>query len=304
MPDHEMFPEGPNAQNDGWEVAGSKKKKAEAQAAGQSYSALTGPYVANANFTKPSERAPPPAAAKAEAKAEKPAPPSAEESKAAEDASKPKLLDAKGLTKKLENLLNEFLSVRDLKEVLLSLEEFSNTGQVADKAAMGTQLAKMVLELVMSKSNEKDSELLNGLMVAMATGGHCTWADLSAPLMETYSMMDDIAIDVPMAPKLMAAAVAAFIIDGGFKMEFIKEAWCVPAHPFELLFLVWRRLVSTAARTLHSSTSTTRRSFLGGDLYDPGPRNTAQQRQPSSNKRAPMHTAVLNDGSHSSIWVC
>eukprot|EP00240_Pyramimonas_obovata_P000669 CAMPEP_0118933126 /NCGR_PEP_ID=MMETSP1169-20130426/11361_1 /TAXON_ID=36882 /ORGANISM="Pyramimonas obovata, Strain CCMP722" /LENGTH=548 /DNA_ID=CAMNT_0006875853 /DNA_START=132 /DNA_END=1774 /DNA_ORIENTATION=+ len=43
-----MFPEGPGGvppADDGWEVAGRKKKVAEAQASGGTYSALTGPYV-------------------------------------------------------------------------------------------------------------------------------------------------------------------------------------------------------------------------------------------------------------------
>jgi len=221
--DRIMFPEGPGGpQNDGWEVAGSKKKKAEAQASGQSYSALTGPYVPNANFTKPQDRAPPPP--KAEAAKETVAAPSAAEVKAAEDASKPKLLSAVELTKKLDNLLNEFLSVRDQKEVLLSLEEFSTTGQVADKAKMGTELAKKTLDLIVAKSNDKDCELLVALLVALVKGSHCTWADLSAPLLEVYSQMEDLAMDVPMAPKLMAAVCAAFIIEGGLKMDFIKEA--------------------------------------------------------------------------------
>ena len=230
--DRIMFPEGPGGpQNDGWEVAGSKKKKAEAQASGQSYSALTGPYVPNANFTKPQDRAPPPP--KAEAAKETVAAPSAAEVKAAEDASKPKLLSAVELTKKLDNLLNEFLSVRDQKEVLLSLEEFSTTGQVADKAKMGTELAKKTLDLIVAKSNDKDCELLVALLVALVKGSHCTWADLSAPLLEVYSQMEDLAMDVPMAPKLMAAVCAAFIIEGGLKMDFIKEAWCVsPRQPY------------------------------------------------------------------------
>jgi len=48
-----------------------------------------------------------------------------------------------------------------------------------------------------------------------------------------YSQMEDLAMDVPMAPKLMASACAAFIIEGGLKMDFIKEAWCVsPRQPY------------------------------------------------------------------------
>ena len=65
-----------------------------------------------------------------------------------------KKLTAEELTKKLTNLLEEFLSVRDVKELFLSLEEFVT--QAEDKAAVGPQLVEMGVKLILDKSNEKD----------------------------------------------------------------------------------------------------------------------------------------------------
>lgn len=46
--------------------------------------------------------------------------------------------------------------------------------------------------------------------------------------MGIYETMEDLALDVPMAPKLMGAVVGTFIIEskGEVTMSFIQEAWC------------------------------------------------------------------------------
>jgi len=230
--DRIMFPEGPSGpQNDGWEVAGRKKKVAEAQATGTTYSALTGPYVPNANF----QRSPAPGGfhkpllnqdAEPESQAA-PAPPVASADAppaAAKPEEKGKPLSEEELGKKLDNLLEEFLNVRDQKEVLLALEEFASNG--ADKADLGKLMARKVIDLILAKSSEKDGELLSALAVAMVGKEFVTWAPMVEQLMGIYETMEDLALDVPMAPKLMGAVVGTFIIEskGEVTMSFIQEA--------------------------------------------------------------------------------
>lgn len=215
-----MFPEGPSGpQNDGWEVAGRKKKAGEAQAAGATYSALTGPYVPNArpDAHKPSaapaapaaEAASPPAAAAAAAPAEKKAGP----------------LSQEDLVKKLDNLLEELVNVRDPKEVILSLEEFVSTGQVADKEALGKQFAEKAITFIIDKSNEKDGDLVTQVLLQMVAKSMVGWAPMVEQVKGIYETMEDLSLDVPMAPKLVGNLVAAFILEskGEVTMALVQE---------------------------------------------------------------------------------
>jgi len=223
-----MFPEGPNRQpeqatDDGWEVAGRKKKQAEAQASGATYSALTGPYVPT-NF---SVRAPPPSAAPPAKEVVQVAVPTPAAAAPAVPAAPTKKLTSEELEKKLTNLLEEFLSVRDSKELFLSLEEFA--GQVEDKAAMHLKLLQMGVQMIMDKGVEKIGASISEVLVEMVKKGLASWEDLTKPIIPLMAQMEDLMMDVPMAPKLMANLIASVITEssGALTLELVTTL-CMP----------------------------------------------------------------------------
>mmetsp|Transcript_19505 Transcript_19505/g.26972 ORF Transcript_19505/g.26972 Transcript_19505/m.26972 type:complete len:785 (-) Transcript_19505:323-2677(-) len=230
LDDGGMFPEGP-VKDDGWEVVG--KKKMDGSQGG--YSALTGPYVPSTNFQRPPAPGtmykPPPPAQSAPAATAPPLPtvPPPASTPAPASAPKAKILSADELEKKLDNLLEEFLSVQDSKEVLLALEEFTTSGLVEDKASMGEKLARKTVELIVDKGTEKAGIILTDLVVAIAQKGVCTWENVEEPIKDICAQMEDLAMDAPKAPMLIANCVASCILnsDGKITLETIKK-FCEP----------------------------------------------------------------------------
>jgi hypothetical protein len=115
--------------------------------------------------------------------------------------------------------------VRDAKEVILSLEEFVSNGQVADKDVLGKTFAEKCITFILDKSNEKDGDLVTQVLLQMVAKEMVGWEPMVEQVKGVYATMEDLSLDVPMAPKLMGNLVATFIIEskGKVTMAFIQE---------------------------------------------------------------------------------
>eukprot|EP00854_Cymbomonas_tetramitiformis_P012415 gene12415-14668_t len=214
-----LFPEGPSGpmvDPDGWEVAGRKKKQAEAHAVGGQYSALTGAYVAKPIVRQPVEPTP----------AQRPEEPKVDAAPAVEpEAEKaPAKFSDEALEKKMTNLIEEFLAINDKKEVDLALKEWEE--KVSDKSTVAVKFAKKGVTTIVDKGVEKEGALLIDLLCSLGKSGVIQWDSLKEPVLEYMEQMDDLAMDVPMAPKLLGQLCAAIIIESSGKVTLAYAQEC------------------------------------------------------------------------------
>lgn len=214
-----LFPEGPSGpmvDPDGWEVAGRKKKQAEAHAVGGQYSALTGAYVAKPIVRQPVEPTP----------AQRPEEPKVDAAPAVEpeaEKASEKFSD-EALEKKMTNLIEEFLAINDKKEVDLALKEWEE--KVTDKSTVAVKFAKKGVTTIVDKGVEKEGALLIDLLCSLGKSGVIQWESLKEPVLEYMEQMDDLAMDVPMAPKLLGQLCATIIIESSGKVTLAYAQEC------------------------------------------------------------------------------
>ena len=141
---------------------------------------------------------------------------SAAETSESSDASsttlgKPKVLNLtdEQRAKKAKTMIKEFLSAGDVGEAMYCVEELGGA------AAYGEALAKLVVvELI--ESMERDAKTLNKLIAGLGAKGGLTKAQVVGAIMEQTSQLDDLAIDVPLAPKYVGDLIGACAVDADF----------------------------------------------------------------------------------------
>ena len=219
--DENLFPEGPNGpSDDGWSVAGKKNKPKADEAAG--YSALTGQYVPSASTALPTDRPrrdAKPAAAKS-ADAEEAAEPEAGAVKA---KAKPLVkLSAEEAEEQILKLFQEFKNASDLKDALLCVKDIQERAPAG--LDVGSLVCALALQQVIDESAERYAEQLTKLLAHLVSSEAFAEETLAVSLGKVLETLDDVAIDVPMAPKLMG-----IILGGLLAARVLQPARLQPA---------------------------------------------------------------------------
>jgi translation initiation factor 4G len=249
--DENLFPEGPNGPSeDGWSVAGKKNKpKVE-----EGYSALTGQYVPSTNTRMPTDRprreAKQPAAAKVDAEAvaepaaqEAPAPPPVE-AKAAAVVEKKKpvaKLTEEELPEQCAKLFEEYKSAADLKEALLCVEDIKK--RAPDAAAAVELLCVLTVQNVVDDSTERGAEQMTKLLAYLAEHKAIGAEPLAVGLGKQLAQLDDLAIDVPMAPKLLGMVLGGLVAAKALESAYLRTG-CEKVED-----MLYRRDLAVAALT-------------------------------------------------------
>ena len=224
-----LFPEGPGG-SDGiggdWEVVGKDGS------VGDGSSALSGPYVAPKHkAAMPTEKE----KAKRDAELRKLAKERAMAavtgtstasgtSTSSSSAPGAGTWDEEKVEEKCKSAVNEFMQVADVKEAVLSVREILEKAKNA-ASALDAVLSAFVTHVVDS-SNEKHRDLCAKLFVQLRKESDLAVSEsaLADAVGEPVAGLDDIAIDTPMAPKLLGGLVAALIIDDALAATFIADS--------------------------------------------------------------------------------
>ena len=222
-----LFPEGPG---DGWEVVGKNGKTGSsnnlAAMGGGKRSSLSGPYVAASHkAAMPTEKEKlkrdaqlrEAARERAQAALVGPATPAASAEPAAPGGS----MDAEKVEEKTKSLVREYMQVADLNEAVLCVKEI--VAGAKDAQALGAMTKHMVAHVI-DVSTEKARDLVAKLLAACVARCGVAAAAVSADLEEQIEALEDIAIDVPMAPKLLGVMLAQLIIEGALEATALATA--------------------------------------------------------------------------------
>jgi translation initiation factor 4G len=221
--DENLFPEGPNGPaEDGWSVAGKKNKpKVE-----EGYSALTGQYVPPTR--QPSDRPrrdakpaakPVEAAEVVEPAVEAPVAPPAEKP-AADKKPVAAKLTAEEVPEQCTKLFAEYKSAADLKEGLLCVQDIQK--RAPDGAAAVAQFCTMAVQDVVDDSTERGAEQMTKLLAYCAEHGAVSGEQLMQALGDQLAQLDDVAIDVPMAPKLLGMVLGGLLSAKALEPSFLR----------------------------------------------------------------------------------
>ena len=223
--DENLFPEGPNGPGeDGWSVAGKKNKpKVE-----EGYSALTGSYVPSTNTRLPTDRPrreAKPAKVEEAAAEEAPAAPAEPVAVAAPAAPVEKKKAAAKLTaeevpEQCAKLFEEYKSASDLKEALLCVQDIAK--RAPDSAAAVELFCVLAVQDVVNDSTERAAEQMTKLLAYAAEHGAVSAAPLQAAVGKQLSQLDDLAIDVPMAPKLLGMVLGGLISAKALEAAYLR----------------------------------------------------------------------------------
>jgi translation initiation factor 4G len=221
-----LFPEA-----DGWEVVGKNGRSASsnnlAAMGGGKQSSLSGPYVAASHkAAMPTEKEKlkrdaqlrEAARERAQAALVGPATPatSSEPVAAATGA-----MDAEKVEEKTKSLVNEYMQVADLKEAVLCVKEIVAGAKDANAlAAMTKHMVAYVVDVSTEKANDLMAKLLAACVKQCGVSSETVFADLE----NTIEALEDIAIDVPMAPKLLGVMLARLIIEGALEAGTLNAA--------------------------------------------------------------------------------
>jgi len=234
-----LFPEGPG---DGWEVVGGKSsggKKGSSNnltgMGGGKQSSLSGPYVAAAHTAAmPTEKeklkrdAQLRETARERALASLAGPAASAETTDTEEpivaaAAASGLFDAEKVEEKTKSLITEYMQVCDLKEAVLCVKEIMAGAKDAEcLAAMTATIVAHVVEV----STEKATGLLTKLLVACVKECGVVSGAVQGDLDQQIEALEDIAIDVPMAPKLLGGMLAQLVIEGALDVTALGSSIC------------------------------------------------------------------------------
>jgi translation initiation factor 4G len=198
---------------DGWEVVGKGKGSGGGSGSGSGggKSALSGPYVAS----KHGDRAMPTEREKAKLDAA-----------AGEDggasSSGGGTLNAEKIDAVIDSMIDEYTNVGDVKEAVLCVKEIQK--EAKDSAAAITSCASKLVSHVVDLSQEKARDLVIALLAAMVHDCDVPDVVISTALGEPVMALDDIAIDVPMAPKLLGVMTARLVSANALDAAFIKTS--------------------------------------------------------------------------------
>ena len=123
---------------------------------------------------------------------------------------------------KIKSFIDEYATVGDVSEALLCIADL--VARTPDGEATKGEIAKSLVDYVVNVSTAKAAELVGKLLAACNAQGGFSTSAIEAAVGDVVAMMDDIAIDVPMAPKLMAKVVAAVVGANAVALDFITAA--------------------------------------------------------------------------------
>ena len=172
------------------------------------------------------------------------------------------------LEKRTKSLLTEYMSSSDIGEALLCIKE------------LGCSVAQLpkVIELVIAtlldnvKANEKD--LLLKLLVALRTRNAVSETALVDGLKAHTATLEDLAIDVPLAPQLIGEAVAACIVEKAADLGLLKVLLegcegCEVKRKFTLVVLLKMRQKALDTKALLADFGLDLAEALKADELDP-----------------------------------
>ena len=128
---------------------------------------------------------------------------------------------------KVKNMIAEFLSSADVNEAMYCVEELGGASKCGSMLTV-----KIVSQLV--EALERDAKTLVKLVVGLSKGSSKTSClskdDVVNAIHEQTSQLDDLAIDVPLAPKNLGELIAGCVLDGdqlfngeGFSFSIIES---------------------------------------------------------------------------------
>lgn len=128
-------------------------------------------------------------------------------------------LPAAVLQKKSESLLKEYLSVADLNEVLLCVEELKSPD-------FHPQLVQLAVSMGL-QSQDRDRELIRKLLEFLCSKKVLSERDVRTGIMMVADLLEDLALDIPMAPKhigdLVGKASLAGVAELGLLVDIIQN---------------------------------------------------------------------------------
>jgi len=205
--DTNLFPEGPNGPaEDGWSVVGKNNKPRTEEG----YSALTGQYVPPAQSKGPPSDRPragvKPAARRDDEGATNTSADVAVPGKASASGSKLTLED---LRERCDKMLTEFQSAVDVAEALLCVKDIQARSEDGESALQ--HVCTAIVQRVVDESSERFAEQATKLLVHLHQQGGVDVAVLLGGMAKPLTTLDDLCIDVPMAPKLLGILLAGLI---------------------------------------------------------------------------------------------
>jgi len=180
--------------DDGWSMVGKGGKKNMVEMAGKQFSSsLVGEYI-----PMPSRSAAPAASSSAPA------------------APAEKLTPEK-LEEKAKSLLNEYISVFDIGEAIVCIKELNAPEFMA-------RMVELVFSSLYDCTREKEHAALVDLLVSMCKRGACTKDDLVAGLKVQTDQIEDLRLDIPLAPKLIGMFLGESMVEGVLGMDTLRDA--------------------------------------------------------------------------------
>jgi translation initiation factor 4G len=113
------------------------------------------------------------------------------------------------------------MQVADLKEAVLCVKEIVAGAKDAD--ALGAMTKHMVAHVV-DVSTEKARDLVAKLLAACVKQCGVDASVVKADMEAQIEQLEDIAIDVPMAPKLLGVMLAQLVVEGALEPSALGEA--------------------------------------------------------------------------------
>jgi len=130
--------------------------------------------------------------------------------------------DAEQVEQKINSFIDEYATVGDISEALLCIADL--IARTPDKGETKNAIAKALVDYVVNVSSAKIADAIGKLLAACFTSGGFETSTLEMAIGDVVSMLDDVAIDVPMAPKLLAKVVAKVVAANAVALDFITAA--------------------------------------------------------------------------------
>lgn len=124
--------------------------------------------------------------------------------------------------KKIASFIDEYAVVGDVGEALLCVADL--VARTEDGDATKDEIAKALVDYVVNTSTAKAADLVGKLFAELFARGGFATSVIEQAVGDVVAMLDDVAIDVPMAPKLLAVVVARVVAGGAVALDFMTAA--------------------------------------------------------------------------------
>ena len=129
-------------------------------------------------------------------------------------------LTAEEVPEQCAKLFEEYKSASDLKEALLCVQDIAK--RAPDSAAAVELFCVLAVQDVVNDSTERAAEQMTKLLAYAAEHGAVSAAPLQAAVGKQLSQLDDLAIDVPMAPKLLGMVLGGLISAKALEAAYLR----------------------------------------------------------------------------------